>query len=234
MLAASAAMDSEALEKGTPARAKAIGETDSNLVATLDDYAAISSGIGRMIASAPASRPGMRRTRGLGGDVLAEFCTNIGRSGKWSVAQMSRAPPPPGPASHGGSSTAVPKQPAGSARADAQRTVFVRLSALIDLPRLDDMMLKSEAFRRRVFEQCLAEEQLHPLFFRMVRCFPPSKSLLEELLHPYPELRWTLELNELTEVFNTGQWPAALHTVKEIAIKAMERHSITGYCRLMF
>mmetsp|Transcript_6836 Transcript_6836/g.8050 ORF Transcript_6836/g.8050 Transcript_6836/m.8050 type:complete len:90 (+) Transcript_6836:41-310(+) len=69
MLAASAAMDSEALEKGTPARAKAIGETDSNLVATLDDYAAISSGIGRMIASAPASRPGMRRTRGLGGDV---------------------------------------------------------------------------------------------------------------------------------------------------------------------
>ncbi|CAL1156086.1 unnamed protein product [Cladocopium goreaui] len=105
--------------------------------------------------------------------------------------------------------------------------VFVRLSALIDLPRLDSMMLRSEAFRRRVFEQCLAEEQLHPLFFRMVRCFPPTKSLLEELLQPYPELRWTLELNALTEVFNTGQWPAALHTVKEIAIKAMERADTT-------
>ena len=26
----------------------------------------------------------------------------------------------------------------------------------------------------------LAEERLHPLFFRMVRCFPPSKSLLED------------------------------------------------------
>jgi len=105
--------------------------------------------------------------------------------------------------------------------------VFVRLSALIDLPRLDSMMLRSEAFRRRVFEQCLAEEQLHPLFFRMVGCFPPTKSLLEELLQPYPELRWTLELNALTEVFNTGQWPAALHTVKEIAIKAMERADTT-------
>ena len=104
---------------------------------------------------------------------------------------------------------------------------FVRLSAFVDLPRLDEMMGRSQPFRRRVFEQCLAEERLHPLFFRMVRCFPPSKSLLEELLHPYPELRWTLELNALTEVFGSGQWPAALHTVKEIAIKAMDRGETT-------
>ncbi|CAK8990853.1 Uncharacterized protein SCF082_LOCUS2412 [Durusdinium trenchii] len=101
---------------------------------------------------------------------------------------------------------------------------FVRLSAWSDLPRLDGMM-ESEAFRRRVFEQRLAEKPLHPLFFRMVRCFPPTKAALEELLLPYPELRWTLELNRLNEVGQVGisPWPNAMHSVKEIAIKAMER-----------
>lgn len=59
--------------------------------------------------------------------------------------------------------------------------VFVRLAAFNDLPRIDRMMEKS-AFQRRVFEECLVEERLHPLFFRMVRCFPPSRALLEALV----------------------------------------------------
>ena len=55
MLVMGAKMDSEALKKGVLAHAKAIDGMDSNLVATLDDYTAINSAIGHMIASVPAS-----------------------------------------------------------------------------------------------------------------------------------------------------------------------------------
>ena len=55
MLVMGAAMDSEALKKGVMAHSKAIGGMDSNLVATLDDYTAVNSAIGHMIASVPAS-----------------------------------------------------------------------------------------------------------------------------------------------------------------------------------
>nr|AET21308.1 chloroplast soluble peridinin-chlorophyll a-binding protein precursor [Symbiodinium muscatinei] len=56
MLVMGAAMDSEALKKGVLAHAKAIDGMDSKLVATLDDYTAINSAIGHMIASVPASK----------------------------------------------------------------------------------------------------------------------------------------------------------------------------------
>ena len=96
--------------------------------------------------------------------------------------------------------------------------VFVRLAAFNDLPRIDRMM-GSEPLKKRLFEECLVEERLHGLFFRMLRCFPLSRQLLEELLRPYPELHWTLELNEARPT----EWPCALHSVKEIALKAVQR-----------
>ena len=55
MLVMGAAMDSEALKKGVLAHAKGIDNMDSNLVATLDDYTAMNSAIGHMIASVPSS-----------------------------------------------------------------------------------------------------------------------------------------------------------------------------------
>ena len=56
MLVMGAAMDGAALKKGVLAHAKAIDGMDSDLVATLDDYTAINSAIGHMIASVPASK----------------------------------------------------------------------------------------------------------------------------------------------------------------------------------
>ena len=56
MLVMGAAMDSGALKNGVLAHAKAIDRMDSKLVATLDDYTAINSAIGHMIASVPASK----------------------------------------------------------------------------------------------------------------------------------------------------------------------------------
>ena len=55
MLVMGAAMDSGALKNGVLAHAKAIDNMDSNLVATLDDYTAMNSAIGHMIASVPSS-----------------------------------------------------------------------------------------------------------------------------------------------------------------------------------
>ncbi|CAJ1447597.1 unnamed protein product [Effrenium voratum] len=100
--------------------------------------------------------------------------------------------------------------------------IFVRLAADADLPRLDEQMSKSEPFRQHAFAQCLKQPRLHPLFFRLIRAFPPSKEVLEELMLPYPELRWTLELNGVREA-PRGQWSTALRAVREIASKNSDR-----------
>ncbi len=56
MLKLGAAMDPAALKTGVQAHSKAIGSMDGKLVTSLADYTAVNSGIGHMIASAPASK----------------------------------------------------------------------------------------------------------------------------------------------------------------------------------
>eukprot|EP00933_Yihiella_yeosuensis_P016342 TRINITY_DN13_c0_g1_i5.p1 TRINITY_DN13_c0_g1~~TRINITY_DN13_c0_g1_i5.p1 ORF type:complete len:200 (-),score=69.21 TRINITY_DN13_c0_g1_i5:76-588(-) len=56
MLKLGAAMDPAALKAGVLAHSKAFGSMDGKLVTSLADYTAINSGIGHMIASAPASK----------------------------------------------------------------------------------------------------------------------------------------------------------------------------------
>ncbi|CAE6967122.1 unnamed protein product [Symbiodinium natans] len=97
--------------------------------------------------------------------------------------------------------------------------LFIKLAANADVKRLDENMAASETFRPHAFTYCLQHPRLHPLFFRLLRLFPPSSETLEELLSPYPELRWTLELSGLAEA-SSSRWPLAAHAVKRIGEKA--------------
>lgn len=97
--------------------------------------------------------------------------------------------------------------------------LFIKLAANADVKRLDEQMAASEKFRPHAFVYCLQQPRLHPLFFRLLRLFPPSSEALEELLSPYPELRWTLELSGLAEA-SKSRWPVAAHSVKQMAEKA--------------
>eukprot|EP00931_Biecheleriopsis_adriatica_P122187 TRINITY_DN97197_c0_g1_i1.p1 TRINITY_DN97197_c0_g1~~TRINITY_DN97197_c0_g1_i1.p1 ORF type:complete len:1160 (+),score=236.23 TRINITY_DN97197_c0_g1_i1:54-3533(+) len=94
---------------------------------------------------------------------------------------------------------------------------LVSLTGSSSLSRLDEHMAKSESFRPHAFAQCLRRPQLHPLFFRLLRRFPPSQELLEELMAPYPELRWALDINGLDEASSPHQWKLALQKVKKAA-----------------
>jgi hypothetical protein len=90
--------------------------------------------------------------------------------------------------------------------------------AASDLPRLDKHMTSSEGFRTRALAQCLRKPRLQPLFFRSLRMRPIPQDLLEELLLPYPELRWTMDVHGLDE-FNSSEqdWLRALASVKQRA-----------------
>eukprot|EP00930_Biecheleria_cincta_P034456 TRINITY_DN23815_c0_g1_i1.p1 TRINITY_DN23815_c0_g1~~TRINITY_DN23815_c0_g1_i1.p1 ORF type:complete len:1180 (-),score=188.82 TRINITY_DN23815_c0_g1_i1:12-3551(-) len=100
----------------------------------------------------------------------------------------------------------------------------VMMSAISNVHRLEEHMEKSEPFRAHAFAHCLRHAQLHPLFFRLLRLFPPRSEVLDELLRPYPEIQWTLSIRNLNESCSSEKWMQALQDVGSLAQKTVLDH----------
>jgi len=103
----------------------------------------------------------------------------------------------------------------------------VRLTVEGDPERLEVHLARSEVFRVRALEQFLRTQALQPHFFSTVQRFEVPEALVEALLAPYPELRWTLEVDGLSEASTEATWQAAMDRVERraAAMVQRERHS---------
>jgi len=106
---------------------------------------------------------------------------------------------------------------------------MVDILAASDPQRLEELLAHSQGFRAHALRHFLRVQALQPWFFRTARRFELPPSEIEELLAPYPELRWTLEVEGLDEASPDGQWLAALQEVERRAAGTLqrERHSAT-------
>lgn len=104
---------------------------------------------------------------------------------------------------------------------------IVNLTAHRDVHRLDEHMAESEVFCKHALAHCLRHPRLQPFFFRATRKFDIPTSVVEELLMPYPELRWTLEVQGLEISTDSAALSAAFAKVQQRAAGMVqkERHS---------
>lgn len=103
----------------------------------------------------------------------------------------------------------------------------VTLGASTDPRHLDELLTNSAEFRAKALAQFLRISALRPLFFHALRRFEVPRPQLEELLAPYPELRWTLEVQSLPAQPAKADWQAALGRIEQSAAATVrsERHS---------
>jgi hypothetical protein len=111
---------------------------------------------------------------------------------------------------------------------------IVQLMAESDLARLDALMAESNPFRREALALFLKTQKLHPLFFRSIKEAPLSEPELEDLLAPYPELRWTLELQGLASSSTNADWQSALQRVGRRAAASVRNEVHSAARRDMF
>lgn len=106
--------------------------------------------------------------------------------------------------------------------------LLVEMSASRDKARLDGLMAKSEQFRQFALGHFLRFRKLQPLFFQTIQNYNIPSATVEELLAPYPELRWVLEVRGLTAQSPEAEWQVKGDRVRQWASSAAqkERHSI--------
>lgn len=103
----------------------------------------------------------------------------------------------------------------------------VTLGASTDPRRLEEHLASSPEFRAQALAQFLRVSALRPLFFRALQRFEVPQEQLEELLAPYPELSWALEVHALSRQPSQADWQAALGRIQRAAAIRVrtERHS---------
>jgi len=100
------------------------------------------------------------------------------------------------------------------------------VAARFDRLRLQRHMDKSEEFRLRAMRLFLENRDLLPLFYSTLDRHRIPLPQLEELLAPYPEIRWTLDL--LQSPVNSGsateaQWQESLNVVRQRVTTAAQK-----------
>lgn len=100
---------------------------------------------------------------------------------------------------------------------------LVSLSAECDPSRLEGHLQASQEFRYEVLAHCLQNKRLWPHFFQILKNHPVPAGKLEDLMGPYPELRWTLDVKDMGEHSSEADWQAALKQIESRASAVMRK-----------
>lgn len=96
---------------------------------------------------------------------------------------------------------------------------FVVLAAKHDLARLDEHLGNSTHFRSQAMTYFLRHPELRPLFFRTNQRLEIPRAEVEELMAPFPDLRWILDVHGLGSQTSESSW---LHALKKVGSHASD------------